>query len=83
MVQKFHRNPKVPASEDIAELVFLVSDDKIQVTYHTEDPRIASSTREFLKPPNWDEKGATLTFQSDMHQTFQVCINNYNWQCWK
>lgn len=72
MVQKFNRNTKKSASEDIAELVFLVSEDKIQLTYHTEDPRIASSTREFLKPANWDEKGATLTFNPEMHQTFQV-----------
>ncbi|KAK3093928.1 hypothetical protein FSP39_021907 [Pinctada imbricata] len=72
MVQKFHRNRNKAANEDIAELVFHMSEDKIQISYHTEDPRIASSTREYLKPANWDEKGAILTFSSDMHQTFQV-----------
>ncbi|KAK3597164.1 hypothetical protein CHS0354_038091 [Potamilus streckersoni] len=72
MVQKFHRNRSKLANEDIAELVFMCSEDKIQITYHTEDKRIASSTREYIKPHNWDEKGATLTFSGDMHQTFQV-----------
>ena len=72
MVVKFHRDKSKPANEDVAELVYLMSEDKIQVTYHTEDKRIASSTREFVKPHNWDEKGATYTFSQDMHQTFQV-----------
>ncbi|XP_045186908.2 dynein regulatory complex subunit 7-like isoform X2 [Mercenaria mercenaria] len=72
MILKFHRNKNKLANEDILECVFLCSEDKIQITYHTEDKRIASSTREFLKPHNWDEKGATLTFSPDMHQTFQV-----------
>lgn len=72
MIQKFHRNRNKPANEDIAELIFHIAEDKIQLSYHTEDLRIAASTREFLKPPNWDEKGAVLTFSSEMHQTFQV-----------
>lgn len=72
MIMKYHRNKNKEANEDIAELVFLCSDDKLQITYHTEDKRIASSTREFLKPHNWDEKGATLSFSAEMHQTFQV-----------
>lgn len=75
MVMKYNRNKNKTANDDIAELVFLCSEDKIQVTYHTEDKRIASSTREYLKPHNWDEKGATLTFSADMHQTFQVRDN--------
>ncbi|ESO96481.1 hypothetical protein LOTGIDRAFT_115813, partial [Lottia gigantea] len=73
MLQKFKRNPEKEANEDIYELTFTVSEDKIQITYHTEDARIASSTREFIKPSNWEEKGATLKWESDQqHQTFQV-----------
>ncbi|XP_052769766.1 dynein regulatory complex subunit 7-like [Mya arenaria] len=75
MQMKYHRNKNKKANDDIAELVYLCSEDKIQITYHTEDKRIASSTREFLKPHNWDEKGATLTFSGDMQQTFQVDPN--------
>lgn len=72
MIQRFHRNKSKAANEDVAELVFLVSEDRIQVTYHTEEKRIASSTREFIKPANWDEKGAALSMTNDMHSTFQV-----------
>jgi len=74
MVMKYHRNKNKDANDDIAELTFLCSEDKIQITYHTEEERITYSTREFLKPHNWDEKGATLSFTPDMHQTFQVTM---------
>jgi len=87
MQMKFNRNKNKKANDDIAELVYLCSEDKIHITYHTEDKRIASSTREFLKPHNWDEKGATLTFSGDMHQTFQVqfseLLTEYNFNTFK
>ena len=72
MVEKYKRNKAKQANEDIAELIFLVADEKIQVTYHTEDKKISASTREFIKPPNADEKGATLIMAPDSHITFQV-----------
>ena len=72
MIQRFERNSKKPANCDISELIFLMNEDKIQLTYHTVDAHIASSTREFIKPQNWDEKGAMLAWSPDMHQTFQV-----------
>ncbi|KAL5008992.1 hypothetical protein ScPMuIL_014573 [Solemya velum] len=72
MLQKFHHNPEKDANADIAEVIYLVSEDKIMITYHTADKRIAPSSRDFVKPANWDEKGATPSFSSDMHQTFQV-----------
>ena len=72
MVVKFKRNPAKPANENISEMVFLCAEDKIQLTYHTEHANIAASTRDFVKPPNWDEKGATLTWSAEMHGTFQV-----------
>ncbi|XP_074648712.1 dynein regulatory complex subunit 7-like [Tubulanus polymorphus] len=72
MTEKYHRNRDIPANEDVAEIVYVIAEEKIQLTYHTEDARIASSTREFIKPANADEKGATLIMSSDMHQTFQV-----------
>ncbi|XP_067680734.1 dynein regulatory complex subunit 7-like [Haliotis asinina] len=75
MTQKFHRNRSKPANCDIAELIFAMSEDKIFLTYHTEDKRIASSTGEFNKPPNWEEKGAVLAWTPEMHQTFQVDPN--------
>lgn len=72
MVVKYHRNTAKKANEDVRELVFLVSEEKIQMIYHTDDASIASSTREFVKPHNWQEKGAIFLWSPDMHQTFQV-----------
>ena len=72
MVEKYHRNKAKPASQDISELMFLIADEKITVTYHTEDGKISASTREFIKPANADEKGATLIMSPDMHTSFQV-----------
>ena len=72
MVEKYYRNKSKPASEDISELMFLIADEKISVTYHTEDKKISASTREFIKPANADEKGAMLIMSPDMHTTFQV-----------
>ena len=45
MVQRFERNTAKPANADIKELIFLVSEDKIHITYHTENVHIASSNR--------------------------------------
>ncbi|XP_025105160.1 dynein regulatory complex subunit 7-like [Pomacea canaliculata] len=75
MVVKYHRNTAKKANEDVRELVFLVSEEKIQMIYHTDDASIASSTREFVKPHNWQEKGAIFLWSPDMHQTFQVDPN--------
>ena len=72
MVVKFKRDPERAANENISEMVFLCAEDKIQLTYHTEHANIAASTRDFAKPHNWDEKGATLSWSPEMHNTFQV-----------
>ena len=83
MVLKFKRNPAKGANDDISEVVFMCADDKLQLTYHKEYANIAASTRDFIKPPNWDEKGAILTWSSDMHGTFQVRLRpGAGWEGW-
>ncbi|XP_070577144.1 dynein regulatory complex subunit 7-like [Ptychodera flava] len=72
IVDKFHRNRAKPANEDVAERVFLISEDRMQLTFHHEDTKISASTREFLKPPNANDKGSVLTMSPDMTTTFQV-----------
>ena len=76
MVEKYNRNVAKPANEDVSELVFLINEEKIQITYHTEDDKVSACTREYIKPQNADEKGATLQLSSDMHSTFQVGENS-------
>lgn len=75
MVEKYHHNEKKPANEDIAEIVFSVAEERIHVIYHTEDDKISSCTREFLKPGNTEEKGATIVWDPENHTTFQVMRN--------
>ncbi|XP_059160547.1 dynein regulatory complex subunit 7-like [Physella acuta] len=75
MIQRFDHNPAKPANSDISELVFLVAEDKIHITYHTEEAHIASSFREYIKPQNWEEKGAVLAWSQEMHATFQADPN--------
>jgi hypothetical protein len=72
MTLKYRRNKAIPANENIAELMFNCAEDKMHIIYHTDEPNIAASTRDFVKPPNWDEKGAILTWSTEMHNTFQV-----------
>ena len=75
IVERFHRNKSKEANEDIAERVFLVSDERINLTFHLEDHRVTASTREFIRPPHPSEKGGTLTMTPDMTTTFQVSWN--------
>ena len=77
MIERYHRNPAKPANEDVAELVFLVSEERVQITYHTEEDKISASTREFIKPSNADEKGASIQCHPDNHSTFQVIFTCY------
>ncbi len=72
IVERFHRNKSKEANEDVAERVFLVSDERINLTFHLEDNRVTASTREFIRPPHTTEKGGTLTMTPDMTTTFQV-----------
>lgn len=72
IVERFHRNIAVPADEDVAERIFLISEDKIQLTFHHQDGKITASFREFIKPPNANDKGAILTYTPEMTSTFQV-----------
>lgn len=74
IVERFHRNKSKEANEDVAERVFLVSDERINLTFHLEDNRVTASTREFIRPPHTTEKGGTLTMTPDMTTTFQVSL---------
>ena len=74
------------ANDDIHELVYNIEADKFNITYHRENNKIAPSTREFLKPANWNDKGNTWTWSNDLHNTYQASFkfsslesqSNYN-----
>ncbi|XP_061908471.1 dynein regulatory complex subunit 7 isoform X2 [Entelurus aequoreus] len=66
VVERFHRNPKKDANEDVAERVFLSPQRKMEVTYHLEEHRFVPCTRTFLKPRESDD------FKDDMVAGFHV-----------
>jgi len=73
MVERFKRDYSIPANENVRERVFSISEDKILLKYHLEDQRVTSSTREFIKPPNYSpEKGTPLQLTPDATIAFQV-----------
>lgn len=72
IVERFHRDPTLPANNDVAERVFLLEENKIHVSYHLEKDRITPSTREFITPTTSGDQGYSLHFDPDMTSTFQV-----------
>ncbi|XP_040009242.1 dynein regulatory complex subunit 7 [Xiphias gladius] len=72
VVERFHRNRSKPANEDVAERVFLMSQRRIEVTYHLEDHRFIPSKRSFTKPRESTEEKKAEDFTADMVSSFQV-----------
>ncbi|KAM4618733.1 dynein regulatory complex subunit 7 isoform 2-T2 [Polymixia lowei] len=66
VVERFHRNRARPASEDVAQRVFLLAEERIEVTYHLEDDCIIPASRTFIKPRE------SQSFTSSMVSGFQV-----------
>ncbi|XP_060741330.1 dynein regulatory complex subunit 7 [Tachysurus vachellii] len=67
VVVKFHRDRSKPACKDVAEIVFKISQNRIEVTYQLEDDRIIPNFDIFVKPLNHDD-----SFSDKMVSSFQV-----------
>ncbi|NXI66274.1 DRC7 protein, partial [Anseranas semipalmata] len=63
----FHRNLEKPADEDVAERVFLITEEMINLTYHLKDKYITASKKDFFKPTE------TYRKQSEI-MTPEMCI---------
>ncbi|XP_030643525.1 dynein regulatory complex subunit 7 [Chanos chanos] len=72
VVERFHRDKSKPASKDVAERSFLVSEGWIEVTYHLEDDRIIPGWHIFVKPQDSRNSLNQPTFNSEMVSSFQV-----------
>ncbi|XDV53114.1 hypothetical protein PO909_021697 [Leuciscus waleckii] len=70
--ERFHRDPSKPASKDVAERVFMMSDRRIQVTYHLEDDRIIPAWLNFMKPKEPADSQKAQAFTPQMVSGFQV-----------
>lgn len=72
ITERFFRNPAKPADEDVAERVFLILEERIQLRYHCRDDYITSSKREFLRRTEVDSKGNKIIMTPDMCISFEV-----------
>ncbi|KAG5848751.1 hypothetical protein ANANG_G00102750 [Anguilla anguilla] len=72
IVERFHRDRSKPANEDVAERVFLVSENRIELTYHREDDRITAAWRSFVKPSNLGDTKNQQPFTPEMVSIYQV-----------
>ncbi|XP_041655972.1 dynein regulatory complex subunit 7 [Cheilinus undulatus] len=72
VVERFHRNTSKPATEDVAERVFLLAQRQIEVRYHVEDNRVIPSKRCFIKPQEGTETEKAEDFRADMVSSFMM-----------
>lgn len=72
ITERFSRNPAKPADEDVAERVFLLLEERIQLRYHCRDDYITASKREFLRRTEVDSKGNKIIMTPDMCISFEV-----------
>lgn len=77
ITERFSRNPEKPADEDVAERVFLITEERIQLRYHCRDDHITASKREFLQRSEVDSKGNKIIMTPDMCISFEV-----SWAYW-
>uniref|UniRef100_A0A480ZUJ5 Dynein regulatory complex subunit 7 n=1 Tax=Sus scrofa TaxID=9823 RepID=A0A480ZUJ5_PIG len=72
ITERFLRNPEKPADEDVAERVFMILDERIQLRYHCREDHITASKREFLRRTEVDSKGNKIIMTPDMCISFEV-----------
>ncbi|NWQ91147.1 DRC7 protein, partial [Burhinus bistriatus] len=68
----FHRNPEKPADEDVAERIFLITEEMIQLTYHLKDKYITASKKDFFKVAEKDRKRNEIIMTPEMCITYQA-----------
>ncbi|XP_072729712.1 dynein regulatory complex subunit 7 isoform X2 [Ciconia boyciana] len=68
----FHRNLEKPADEDVAERIFLITEETIHLTYHLKDKYITASRKDFFKAAERDRKGNEIIMTPEMCITYQA-----------
>ncbi|XP_015268298.1 PREDICTED: dynein regulatory complex subunit 7 [Gekko japonicus] len=72
ITERFRRNPKKPADEDVAERIFLILKERILLTYHYKMNYITASKREFNKRSDVDTTGNKIIMTQDMCLSYQA-----------
>ncbi|NXQ95038.1 DRC7 protein, partial [Sagittarius serpentarius] len=68
----FHRNLEKPADEDVAERIFLITEEMIHLTYHLKDKYITASKKDFFKAADRDRKGKEIVMTPEVCITYQA-----------
>ncbi|XP_075621841.1 dynein regulatory complex subunit 7 isoform X3 [Balearica regulorum gibbericeps] len=68
----FHRNLEKPADEDVAERIFLITEEMIHLTHHLKDKYITASKKDFFKVAEGDRKGNEMVMTPEMCITYQA-----------
>ncbi|KAM4638773.1 dynein regulatory complex subunit 7 [Amazona ochrocephala] len=68
----FHRNPEKAADEDVAECIFLITEEDIHLTYHLKDKYITASKKLFHKLPERTSKEHEDFMTPETCITYQV-----------
>ncbi|NXU27945.1 DRC7 protein, partial [Thalassarche chlororhynchos] len=74
----FHRNLEKPADEDVAERIFLITEEAIHLTYHLKDKYITASKKDFFKAAERDRKGNEIIMTPEMCITYQAGSSEKN-----
>ncbi|XP_075289734.1 dynein regulatory complex subunit 7 isoform X3 [Opisthocomus hoazin] len=67
----FHRNLEKPADEDVAERIFLITEEMIHLTYHLKDKYITAS-KDLFKVAEMNRKGNKMIMTPEMCITYQA-----------
>ncbi|XP_051485112.1 dynein regulatory complex subunit 7 isoform X2 [Apus apus] len=62
----FHRNLEKPADEDVAERIFLITEETISLTYHLKDKYITASKKDLFKAAEDDRRGRETVMTPEM-----------------
>ncbi|XP_039619776.1 dynein regulatory complex subunit 7 isoform X2 [Polypterus senegalus] len=73
IIQRFHHNHEKAANDDIAEKAFLISDQRIQLTYHREVDQIIPPRKDFFRPfISGGKQEPKVNFSPNLMISFQV-----------
>lgn len=71
IIERYHRNEKIPASQNIAVREFAIADNEIRLKYHYDKGNYTRATRTFVKPSTAD-RGERLVFNPEMVFEYNV-----------
>ena len=75
IVEEFERDYSKPATEDVAQRSFLLSESRIELVYHLSPEHITQNTREFVIPQLSADQGFNLTWSPDMTSAYHADLH--------